>query len=850
MISRHQPWIISTILMVVIASAATVSISREAKAASPESIVSLDFEDDSGSLYHFGQYDPWEWGIPTEGSPADPGPQGAGEGEKAWATSLSAGYDNGTSAYLYLPPINLLEYTTAEMRYLYWEDLVPSQDEASETGVQHRGDYCALELSDDNSSWDRIRIYNSTASASWNRETVDLSDYCSGTLYTRFHIQDEIDGLTDNGFYLDMVEVEGEPKPDVDIGVEEFFIPTVIPIKELSRFSARISNSGRNIPPDSYVEFQFLDFTDTEVKYRQLSIPREDSPLSVQWEPDEPGIYTVEITLVVNGSVEDSQSATVKVVEPIYRDSGEDLYQGWNPQSSGGSSWNAGNIPIWNPSPSGGEAFHFGGPDQGADGTYGFVGSQNATLESDWIDVTGIRDNMIYIYTWYDFSGSSGSCGGYLEMKEEYGNWTLIEPRNRYDSYIDTDDAGPLAGTWAFTGSGGWSLKSFDISDVKSPSVKIRMVATSGPGGEGTGWFVDDIMIAGSGSSSGDTEPPPPIGGLIYQVSDEGEVEVAWNETTVPDFMEYRMYLETETFSDVSELTPQYRIRAIDYTSIMLEYLEPNLEYWLAVTAVDLYGNEYKSVDPISFYPRTSSGNNKPVAKITVMGGNKQRVMREDIMLSASGSFDPDGDELTYKWRMPNGKTRFGENVTWNADVAGEDLEVFLEVRDEWGLIGQDSVMITVVEDDDGELIVGLERDQLIRFMLIFAVMALLLMFLIIVAVAMKKRSRLNLEKRMEEAGFQASEIFGGDPGVVEEKRASRVVDLTPVNKEAEVTEEEVKNLPPKPWEGKKRMVRVILECPHCGETFRRRVDKSVIKSGGDLEIKCPHCGKRDRIRT
>jgi hypothetical protein len=194
---------------------------------------------------------------------------------------------------------------------------------------------------------------------------------------------------------------------------------------------------------------------------------------------------------------------------------------------------------------------------------------------------------------------------------------------------------------------------------------------------------------------------------------------------------------------------------------------------------------------------------------------------------------------------MPNGKTRFGVNVTWNADRAGEDLEVLLEVRDQWGLIGQDSVTVTVEEREDNGLVVGLERDQLIRFIMIIGVLTLIVLILISLAVMMKKRSRRNLERRMEEAGFPAIEVFRNGEEETQSPR-SKVVDLTPVKE----VEEEVKSLPPKPWMGKKKTLRVALECPHCGETFRRRVEKDVLESGGDIDIKCPHCGKRGNINT
>ena len=823
------------------------SKNQEVAGANGESILLLDFEDDGGSLYHFGQNDPWEWGVPRNSDPSNPGPPGAGDGDKVWATSLDGNYENSTSSYLYLPPLDLEDYSTAELTFLYWQDMIYSELESDEAGEQHPGDRCDLEISLNNASWETVMTYNSTSSASWQVERVDMERFCGGDVYVRFHLIDMEDGFTDNGFYLDGVSVNGDRKPVVDIGMADYFIPSVLTVNRTSWISSNITNGGLEIPPDSYVEYQVLDDTETEVKYRQLSIPVESSHLVISWKPPSTGIYSARISLYVNGSEVASGSGSIKVVDPVYLESGEGLYDEWDRTSDGNSSWGSGRIPIWNPSPSGDTAIFFGGPGNGPGGSFGFEGEQSGDLESGWIDISSVLDSNLYIYTAYDFSGERGSCGGYVQLQEEGGEWELIEPENGYDSYIDTSDAGPRAGTWAFTGEKDWFLSTFDLTDVASSRVRIRFVFASGPGGGGSGWFIDDIMISGRGGSS-DEIPPPPVKGLTYQVVEESVVEIAWDEVNVEDFQEYRIYLETLPFSDVTGLIPDRRVVDEDDTTMILEFLSPSAEYWVAVTAVDLSGNEETSVDTVSFRPRTSVSNHKPVARIEILGEDSVWEFRDDIRFSASKSFDPDGDRLTYKWRMPNGKTRFGANVTWNADRAGEDLKVLLEVRDQWGLIGQDSVTVTVQEREDNGLVVGLERDQLIRFIMIIAVLTLIVLILISLAVMMKKRSRRNLERRMEEAGFPAIEVFGDRE---EEKRSplSKVVDLTPVE-EAEEVEEEVKSLPPKPWGSKNKTLRVALECPHCGETFRRRVEKDMLESGGNIDIKCPHCGKRGNINT
>lgn len=837
--------ILSSILMVSIQSVN----SQPVRAGESETLFYLDFEEDDGSLHHFGVNDPWEWGEINSSDEDNPGPEDAGEGSKMWGSVLNGSYENGTDAYLHFPPTDLTPHLSASLRFLYWADLVyTSPLEVDEAGQQFTGDECHIEVSGDNSTWDSIWIYNSTATNDWKGVEIDLTPFVGGIVYTRVHLVDCDDGYTDNGFYIDTCRIEAERKQDVLIGMEDCFIPTLIPLNDRSFFTVIVTNNGLTIPEDSYVEFLVLDQDMNEVRNRQYPVTDSERVVEkIPWQSFDPGVFDVSISLYVGGVVEEKCERSVMVIDPIYSDDGSRGFSEWSVSSTGNHSWRAVTPEVENYAPSSGDLFSFGSASSGPDGTFGFTGDAYSCMESDWIDLTTYLDASLSMYHAYDFGGGGGSCGGVVEVMDPSGNWSLIHPEGGYDERLSSS-VGILSSSWAFTGSGDWKLSTFDLSDVVGTMTKIRFTAASGSDGAGKGWMTDDIAFISHGGSSIDEDPPASVLGFDYSVIDEGEIEISWFMSSEKDFGEYRVYLEEIPYTSVSELSVYDNIDDRETTSLIITGLDPRTRYWITVTAADLSGNEWFEVLPFQIQPTKTAGNTKPVAVIQVVGGNDHRKLGEDFIFSASDSYDPDGDSLTFKWIMPNDNSRFGENVTWTADVAGDDLVVILEVRDEWGLTDQKQITVDVEGGSSSDPLTRFRTQDLVNFAVIIGILAFGILIIVYLMTTMRKRSRRKLEKRLQAAGidhdvrFMMVQTPEEDIGQKHEHVSiAKVLDLVPV-KEAVLESEVIKALPPKPWKGPEKMIRVTLECPNCSETFGKKVKKSVIDEGSDFEVECPHC--------
>jgi PKD repeat protein len=96
------------------------------------------------------------------------------------------------------------------------------------------------------------------------------------------------------------------------------------------------------------------------------------------------------------------------------------------------------------------------------------------------------------------------------------------------------------------------------------------------------------------------------------------------------------------------------------------------------------------------------SGNQKPVADA---GGPYSTVFGEPVQMDASGSSDPDGDEIVqYAWDFGDGSTGSGQIVehTYTTERPGSAL-VTLTIIDERGGIGQDETNVYVSLDDGSD---------------------------------------------------------------------------------------------------------------------------------------------------
>ena len=116
-------------------------------------------------------------------------------------------------------------------------------------------------------------------------------------------------------------------------------------------------------------------------------------------------------------------------------------------------------------------------------------------------------------------------------------------------------------------------------------------------------------------ATQGSRTPPPAVTGLIATDASylrHGQIDLFWSPSDAEDFAYYAVYATEAEITDVTELTPIGRINdRTDVTYQITKYRVPGLrlalfafmednEYWFAVTAVDVAGNESKVGTSIS----------------------------------------------------------------------------------------------------------------------------------------------------------------------------------------------------------------------------------------------------------
>ncbi len=846
-------------------------------------LLSLDFEIENGGLIVGGEGGPWEWGRPGPGSIGNPGPGEAGSGSRSWGCPLNGTYSEGSDSYLVLPTMDVSSQLSLELSFLYWSDLTYLEDERNGTGEILGIDSCLLEVSTDGSSWSEIITYSDSSGSSWQEESVDLSEYLGGDLHVRFRLLDEVDGFTDNGFFLDLIVLGGEEAPEVDMHLGDgSHIPGVVAVGESARIVIPVESRGTTIPQDSFITVFIETSAQEEEFFYQYSITQGDlGPGYVEWYPSEKGSFRGWINLTVAGEYHEGRSFNIRSYIPIYIDDSSGGVSHYDQDTiEGTTTWTTIQPQEDGFSMSSGKVIWFGSATGGPNSTAGFTGPVQSYIETGWIDLTYYTDSFLYIYHKYGFQGPMGSSGGIIEAYRSEGGWTVLEPVNLAYRTLKNTVPGPYSGSDAIVGSDEWSVQSFKLAPFIGSKTRIRFTVVSDGEGWGSGWFIDDIMVTGEGYDPFDTDPPAAVEGLDVEVVDDGAVTISYYPSNAQDFGSYRIYLEEFSFTEIEGLIPYMELDSADQDSVIVTDLDSEKEYWVAVTAVDVVGNEIDEVVPVSFIPTTDEQNQPPLADIKIIGGSYSRLVGEEITFDGSLSRDPEGDPLTYIWEMPDGSIFRGSTVKWTGNEAGEDLEVVLTVKDSSGLEGTDTVTIDILEDDDSIY----QRGELTPFLLLVLPIVFIIVVLIFIVSIFRKSSRKKLERRLQRVGIDLGAFEGGGQRVQAHEpqmpssasRSPKVHDLVPTRS---VREKEAPNIPDKkkakplePLEWKEHrvakdlkpdseekgpekvhykpppLIKVVIECPFCNEIFKERVDPNIINQGEVFTVKCPHCNRSGDI--
>ncbi len=171
---------------------------------------------------------------------------------------------------------------------------------------------------------------------------------------------------------------------------------------------------------------------------------------------------------------------------------------------------------------------------------------------------------------------------------------------------------------------------------------------------------------------------------------------LSWGAGNAPDLEGYIVYWSTTSINS-ADFTGYEECQAVgDITSFEITGLEPGQTYYLAVTAMDLAGQESDFSDEISYTTSQYIENQPPVALAST------DVVVGQVPLSvnfvASDSYDPDGNIISYNWTFGDGES--SDEICPNHTYVQPGIyTVQLTVTDSDEAIDTISLEIVVIEE-------------------------------------------------------------------------------------------------------------------------------------------------------
>lgn len=278
-------------------------------------------------------------------------------------------------------------------------------------------------------------------------------------------------------------------------------------------------------------------------------------------------------------------------------------------------------------------------------------------------------------------SGTRTYDGGFVEYSTDDGKtWFdaghLMDAGQRYNGTLDPDQGNPNPGHEAFVRvSHGYVSTRLNLSDLVGRHVRFRWRVSTDPTVGTLGWVLDDVrlyvckieLIADAGPGGKVTEGE--LVTLDGSRSQGDQATYTWVQVLGPSVQ----------LSDPSSPTPSFTVPSEDG---VLRF---------QITVVDRFGESKTDTVTleINLKPRAEAGPDRTVQA------------RAPVRLDGTGSFDPEGDPITYQWRQVSGTgvaLQGADTATpsFQAPNKNDTLVFELTVTDDSGASSTDTVSIRV----------------------------------------------------------------------------------------------------------------------------------------------------------
>jgi PKD repeat protein len=171
---------------------------------------------------------------------------------------------------------------------------------------------------------------------------------------------------------------------------------------------------------------------------------------------------------------------------------------------------------------------------------------------------------------------------------------------------------------------------------------------------------------------------------------------LSWDAVNAPNLEGYVAYWGTTSINSPDFLGYENCQTVGNITSFEIAGLEPGQTYHFAVTAIDLAGQESNFSDEVSHTTSPYIENQPPIATAStdVIVGQAPQL----VNFSASGSYDPDGNIISYNWTFGDGESS-DEIYPSHIYVQPGIYAVQLTVTDSDEAISTTALEIVVIEE-------------------------------------------------------------------------------------------------------------------------------------------------------